>query len=229
MKEDVEKTKAVGMNKHLNKPIEIDKLFETLLEFIPRKINIDEKYSLKHLENESIELPEFKTIDVQYGLNLVMGLKSTFKKVLNGLVKYKYIPYEELNDEELERTVHSLKGLSKGAGAFEISEIAEQLEKSLDRNLIMTLKEKLFIVVNEIEEKLENKQETKKQISEELKKVLFENLKIALYSKKVKECKNAIHEIEKYDLDSEDKELFENIQKLVQKYKFKEAQGLFHE
>jgi len=38
MKEDIEKTKIIGMNKHLNKPIEVDKLLSTLLEYISKKI-----------------------------------------------------------------------------------------------------------------------------------------------------------------------------------------------
>jgi signal transduction histidine kinase/CheY-like chemotaxis protein len=35
MKEDVEKTKAAGMNDHLNKPIEVAKLYEILLKYAP--------------------------------------------------------------------------------------------------------------------------------------------------------------------------------------------------
>lgn len=35
MKEDVEKTKAAGMNDHLNKPIEVDKLYEILFKYVP--------------------------------------------------------------------------------------------------------------------------------------------------------------------------------------------------
>ena len=41
MKEDVKKTKAVGMNEHLNKPIEVDKLFATLLRYIGNKTEVN--------------------------------------------------------------------------------------------------------------------------------------------------------------------------------------------
>jgi CheY-like chemotaxis protein len=37
MKEDIEKTAKSGMNAHLNKPIEVDKLYQTLLKYIPHK------------------------------------------------------------------------------------------------------------------------------------------------------------------------------------------------
>ena len=35
-KKKKKKTKLAGMNKHLNKPIEVEKLFETLLEFLSK-------------------------------------------------------------------------------------------------------------------------------------------------------------------------------------------------
>ena len=34
MKEDIEKTEAVGMNEHLNKPVDIEKLFTILRQYI---------------------------------------------------------------------------------------------------------------------------------------------------------------------------------------------------
>jgi CheY-like chemotaxis protein len=37
MKEDIEKTARRGMNAHINKPIVVDKLYETLLKYIPHK------------------------------------------------------------------------------------------------------------------------------------------------------------------------------------------------
>ncbi|MEA3513114.1 MAG: ATP-binding protein [Campylobacterota bacterium] len=42
MKEDIEKTKLSGMQEHLNKPIEVEKLYETLLKYISKKVNSEE-------------------------------------------------------------------------------------------------------------------------------------------------------------------------------------------
>ncbi|MEA2099785.1 MAG: response regulator, partial [Campylobacterota bacterium] len=83
MKEDVEKTTKVGMNKHLNKPIDVEKLYETLLEFISKKTDeIDKKISNKE---ESINLPEFETINKESALKLVLGDKKIFINILKGL------------------------------------------------------------------------------------------------------------------------------------------------
>jgi len=48
MREDVEKTKAVGMNEHLNKPIEVKKLYETLLKYISQKVDSSEVFSISN-------------------------------------------------------------------------------------------------------------------------------------------------------------------------------------
>jgi CheY-like chemotaxis protein len=37
MKEDIEKTNKVGMQAHINKPIDINKLYESILKFLPNK------------------------------------------------------------------------------------------------------------------------------------------------------------------------------------------------
>ena len=42
-------------------------------------------------------------------LRLVLGNENSFKIVLNGILKYKYIKFEELIDEDFKRTMHSLK------------------------------------------------------------------------------------------------------------------------
>ncbi len=35
MKEDIEKTKQYGMNSHINKPINVEKLYGTILKYTP--------------------------------------------------------------------------------------------------------------------------------------------------------------------------------------------------
>ena len=226
MKEDTLKTKEAGMNRHLNKPIEVEKLFETLLEFIPKKIEIIKD---KKVTNQDTLSLHFDTLDVKYGLGLVMGMENVYIQTIKGLIKYKYVDYEALNDEELERTTHSLKGLSKGAGAIELSDLAYAVESTLDRTLLPNLKEKISIIVDEIEEKLQQEDTSKKEFSsQEERDAFFDNLQSAIKSKKVKQCKDAIKLLEVYSLSSEDEKLFNEVKQYISKYKFKEAQELFH-
>jgi polar amino acid transport system substrate-binding protein len=60
MKEDIQRTKEAGMNKHLNKPIEVEKLYATLLQYISKKVAANEERTIK---KDDITLPEFKTFN----------------------------------------------------------------------------------------------------------------------------------------------------------------------
>jgi len=154
MKEDIEKTKAAGMNEHLNKPIEVEKLYKVLMKFLSNKSDKKDSDNCVELPKE-IEIPKFETFDRSYGLKLVMGMKGPYLKILKGLVKYKYINYDEMDEEEFKRTMHSLKGLSASVGALDLSNLALEVENSLDETLFLELKQKLNIIVEEIESKIE--------------------------------------------------------------------------
>ncbi len=227
MKEDIEKTKAVGMNRHLNKPIEVEKLYETLLEFLSKKVESDEPYGdlLDNLLSEELFLPEFKTLDKEYALKLVLGNEKVFILSLKGILRYKDLNFEEMNDEDFKRNIHSLKGISGSAGAKDLFNIAEKIDKTLDKTLLVELYEELSKVVEEIElsNLVEENNNDKGDLSEEHRNELFEKLKNAVQSKRIKSVVPVIEELEKYNLSNEDKELFSQIKNLVNKFKFKQA------
>ncbi len=224
MKEDIEKTKLVGMNKHLNKPIEVEKLFETLLEFISKKVEIIDR---KNLSNQEDELSEFENIDKNYALKLVLGNENAFKTILNGVVKYKNIKFEELNEEDFKRAMHSLKGISASAGALSLSELAKEIELTLNKDLLPSFYKKLNDVIKEIEEKfVDTNKQNKIDLDETKKSIILDNLKEALQTNRIKNIKPIIEEIEQYTLSQRDKDFFEQIKELVNKFKFKEAMEL---
>ena len=231
MKEDIEKTKAAGMNKHLNKPIEVDKLFETLLEFIPPKVKIDEKsFEMEEeKEKETDELPEFETLDKEYALNLVMGKKNAFIQSLKGLLNYKDTNFNQLGDEEFKRVFHTIKGLSASAGALELRDMAKEIEESLDKGLLGGFIARFNKTIEEIETKLSlNEADNEKiELSKELRDELFGELKEAVSTKRAKNCKPVIARLEKYKLNEEDKKLFKEIKTLTSKFKFKQALEIF--
>lgn len=225
MKEDIEKTKQVGMNRHLNKPIEVEKLYETLLEFLTKKVEmIERRFTATTKEGE---LPEFENLDKNYALKLVLGNENAFKTVLNGIIKYKKINFEELEGEEFKRTMHSLKGISASAGALKLSNFAKEIEQTLNKELLGEFYEELNKVVAEIEEKLFDKNLIQKiAIENDEKTKLFDNLRDSLKTNRIKNIKPIIDEIEKYQLPINDEKLFGEIKELVDKFKFKEAMEL---
>lgn len=216
---DKEEFMDAGMDDYLTKPVDIKKLQKTLSKFI----------CTKTIEEEKTEdnLPEFKTLDKKYALNLVMGMETVFLQVLKGLVKYKDIKLEALEDEEFQRTMHTLKGLTASAGALKLRELAKEMEKTLNRELIPLFTTKLNETIEEIEQKLPAEDIEKKGIDKETRDELFGKLKEAVHTKRAKNCKPVIEELEKYSLTPEDEKLFVDIKKLTSKFKFKEALELF--
>ena len=150
MKEDREKTQEAGMNEHLNKPIDVKKLYETLLKYIKSKSN-----RLKSEDNKSnvIVIPEFKNIDTKIGLGHMGENKKLYLKILNDFYNtYNSLNLNSLNEDEFKRTIHTLKGLSSNIGAIKLHNITKDLEKSNDKNLIDLFNDKLQDVINEIKD-----------------------------------------------------------------------------
>jgi signal transduction histidine kinase/DNA-binding response OmpR family regulator len=223
MKDDIEKTKQAGMIRHINKPIDIRVLYETLLEFIPQKIEVENKLEDSKISNIK-ELPNFDNLDKEYALKLLMGNTKAFMKIIKGLCEYKDLDFNKLSEEEFKRTIHTIKGLSASAGALDIRDIAQEIEENKTDELVEELTNRLKVVIKEIEQKLPKEDEQPKvDISKEQKDILFSQLKDALSTKRVKNCNKVILEIEKYKLNETDSILFKQIKELVSKFKLKEA------
>lgn len=227
MREDIEKTKQVGMNEHLNKPIEIEKLYNVLIKYISKKVDVSLDNKIEN--NNKSSIPNFENLDTEYGLKLVMDMEDTYIKIVKGLLNYKNLNYETLDGEEFKRTMHSIKGLSASAGALEISKMAEEIEKSSNKELLPLFISKLNTVIEEIEEKLPNEKIEKEDISKDLRDELFNNLKEAIKTKRAKNCKPIIEKLEGLKLNEKDRIFFEEIKKFTSKFKFKDALELFDE
>ena len=219
MKDDIEKTKKAGMNEHLNKPINVENLYNTLLEYITAKTS---KNSTNTIE-EDIELPTFETIDIQSALRLVMGNKKIVLNTLKGFLEYKNIKLENLDNDELKRTAHTIKGLSGAIGAKKLQKIAKDIEETQDKKLFELFYNEFYSIINEIEQKIELDSTKKIKASNDDVKILFDELKEALKTKRAKNIKPIIEKIEEYELDDDKKDIFEKIKLLSKKFKFKEA------
>ena len=229
MKSDIEKTKKVGMNEHLNKPINVEELYETLLKFITKKVN-SEQLDIKK-NKEEFEVLIFKNIDASVGLKYLAGNKKLYLKILNNFVMdYKDLEFENLGDDEFKRQTHTIKGLSANIGATSLHKVSKKLDETQDKDLLDEFYDELKLVIDELESKLdlkENKDEViKKEITPQIKDELFNKLKEAILTKRPRNCETILEEIEEYKLLSEDEKLFRNVKNLILKYKFKEAEHL---
>jgi signal transduction histidine kinase/DNA-binding response OmpR family regulator len=132
MKEDVERTKKVGMNEHLNKPIEVEKLYEVLLKYISQKTNKENSLTKK---SDDLFFPDFKTIDTKVGLSYLAGNKKIYIRMLKSFYKStKDLDLEKMSDEEIDRTMHTLRGMSASIGALSLNKLVIELDDNSQRS-----------------------------------------------------------------------------------------------
>ncbi len=226
MKEDIEKTKSVGMNEHLTKPIEVEKLYETLLKYISKKVNYKAN---EDKTSETISIPKFINIDSKIGLSHMGENKKLYLKILNDFYKNnKDLKLENLDKRELERAVHTINGLSASIGARRLSDISKKIEESLDKELFSEFYEELNKVFNELKKlkQTSEKVNSKLELSLRKREELFDRLKEVVSTKRVRKIESVVNDIEMYKLDFQDEKLFTKIKNLIQKRNFKELNKL---
>jgi signal transduction histidine kinase/CheY-like chemotaxis protein len=221
MKDDMKKSKDVGMNAHLNKPIEVEKLYEMLLKYISKKGVVRD---IKEDSFEDIDIPEFTHLDVEYALKMLMGNRRIYLRILRGLLEYKNIDLSLKDEQEFKIVIHTIKGISASAGASDLHKITSKLDETGDKSLITEFNIRLQEVIEEIEDKLsEESQKAKKELDDNTKQSLLDELKTALKTKRAKNIRPVMNKFNEYKMEAEDKKLFDNIEKLVKRFKFKQA------
>ncbi|WP_052746030.1 response regulator [Sulfurovum lithotrophicum] len=236
MKEDVEKSALLGMKAHLNKPIEVEKLYEVLLKYISRKSTSHQEGILPAEENVSKDettVPAFQNINALAGLKHLAGNKKLYLKILNDfLSNYKDIVLEDMDADAFKRATHTVKGLSSNIGAMSLHLIAKELDETQDEHLLPKFYQELKLVIDELKEKLptEGTQEiySKEKISDEKRDDLFAKLKEAIETKVITKCEPVIDEIEGYSLSNEDQALFEKVKYYIDEFELKEAIALLN-
>ena len=230
MREDEEKTKKIGMNEHLNKPVDVEKLYATLFKYITPKVDVPT--GIKGEQDEVI-IPAFVHIDVALGLTHLVGNKKLYLKVLKDFyANYKALKLESLEEEVFKREIHTLKGLSANIGAMALHKVAVQLDESQDKNLIPKLYEALDPVLEELKvlsimsEKINC---IKLELNQDKREELFNMLKEAVLKKRSRECTPILEEIERYALSAEDNNLFLAVKEAILNRKFKDASGILGE
>lgn len=138
--EDREKSLAMGMNAHVNKPINPPELFETLLKWIPHgnrdlpeSSNGDSKNKLN-----SAALPELIRVNSAEGVARIGGNIGSYRRLLlkfsenqvGVVTRIRESLAKGFTDESV-RLAHSLKGAAANLGAFQVAELAAQLESEL--------------------------------------------------------------------------------------------------
>ena len=226
MSEDIKQTEAIGMQEHLSKPIEVEKLFSTLLKYISQKVATSD---LKGADSttESLTIPKFEHIDTKRGLSLMAGSRKLYLKILHDFYhNYKDIQLENFDEKELERVAHTIKGLSANIGASSLSEIAKEIEISRDKMLFRKFYKELNVIMSDLEVLEEDKKssvENLASLENDKREELFNSLREVVASQRMKKIQTVVAEIKTYALSKEDDKILVSVEKLLHERKYKDA------
>jgi signal transduction histidine kinase/ABC-type amino acid transport substrate-binding protein/CheY-like chemotaxis protein len=145
MREDIQKTKEAGMQKHLNKPVDIDELYNILMEYIPYKEVSSNEYTT------DMDITLFNSFDALAGLESFGGNKEGYVRFLNDFyIRFKDIQWHLLDENEYLRNLHTLKGLSLHLASKELYHLTQELELSKEKQLLDKFLKKLDEILNEL-------------------------------------------------------------------------------
>ncbi len=235
MTSDIEKTRQYEMNEHLNKPIDVEKLFAVLLKYIPKKCDEARKTGRIDTINVKNPLPSLKSIDTNAGLKQMLGDVSLYIKIVRDFSENYEGKAEKLpqlirdNRAEAKRLVHTIKGLSGNIGAVKLYETAIRFDESLDVSLLDSFAAELQMVVDEVKnstlfydhQPLESKKT--KRLNETERDQLIQQLRNALKKRRPQLVNAVLDELSRCYLNGTDLKLIERVTILVKKYKFKDA------
>lgn len=142
MSGDREKSLDAGMNDHITKPIDPEKLTQTLTHWLAKKPRVQRPQedvlptSVEMLPGEDIpdELPPF---DIRLALIRTNGKRTLLRRlILSFRERYEHAALElrgliaQARHDDAERLVHTIKGVAATLGAEELRDVADAMERA---------------------------------------------------------------------------------------------------
>lgn len=221
-KRDMAKTNKAHIEEFLNKPIEAQRLYETLLKYLKTKFEYTKDSNDMQIHQS---IPYFEHIDRNIGLFYMDNNAKLYLKILKDFYHdYHGINLEKLTEKELNYAVHTIKGLAYTIGALPLFQMAKSFEKSSDKSLLQPFCSQLNQVLQELKT-LEREEEYcfKLKLSPYKKKELFHQLHDALKTKRVNKIQSILDDMEKYELQEEDKPMFEEVKFYMKAFEIQKA------
>ncbi len=235
---DIEKCKTLGMQSHLNKPVDVSHFYKTLLEYIKPKAAKQYTAAPTSSEQTPAKLEEIPGLDSNDGLSRLNGNLKGYQSVLFKFAEMfadidtvlTQAMHEE-NHEEGRAQAHSLKGLAGNIGAKRIYTLAKELEDAFKEKqghyaerIAMIKKElaPLITGINQLQKQEHVPEESSK--TEVTSQQIVEILEpLTLYAKKRQalDIKKSCQEITKYQWPSEYQKAIHDILAAAQSYQFK--------
>ena len=226
MKEDLEKTRHAGMNEHLNKPIEVEKLYKILLKYVSAKGVTAQDISQGTRDNT---LPIIENLDTATALMQLADNKKLYLKVLHDFANSnKNMQLSNLDSEEFRREVHTLKGLTGSIGATKLQDMFNTLEDTQDMRLIPSIEQELEHFISQVETFFDAQNKTHsstQQLDDAVRDELFGALREVINTTRPKKCFEVIDKIKAYKLSAKDEQLLDKVQAAIDNFDFDKAKS----
>ena len=154
--EDVARSKAAGMNEHLSKPIEAQRLFDLLRQYLrpdadsPRPMLESVTAATGPQQAPVTHDAGQPHLDIEAALALMGGNKKLYSKVLGSFLATYETFQIDLDHPDARRTLHTLKGLCGNLGAKRLQALTAALETGADPELLPAFHEELAAVLAEV-------------------------------------------------------------------------------
>ena len=249
MRDNQDKIRGLGMQDSLNKPIDVEQLYELLLRYIPKKLDPSEVRKTPGLKADTGDRERLKSVlqgmKVDEALDRLNGNTKLYQSILFDFVDslnssmddfQKYFDAE--NFKETKRFAHYYKGIAGNLGANELYELFKALEdafSNLDKHhtheLVKQLNEKKSALLEAVNALKKSKSEKSKEVVEDIKVIddvskigvnaLLHQLIEAVKTGDAVVCKKLTSQLEGYSLAAEKMEIVEKIGHSVKHYNFK--------
>lgn len=161
MEEDLKMTENVGMNEHLAKPIDIEKLKEVIIKYLETTVKDVSTVKDEIIINDIIdgvnleELIKRLNNNEKLAYQLLINFSKDKKDILNELNSL------DIESDEFNSLMHNIKGLSGNLSLIDVYKYSSEIYTSnnLENKLVLlaNLKESLTIVIESITKKVVSK------------------------------------------------------------------------
>jgi CheY-like chemotaxis protein len=239
MQGDFDKTRDLGMQEHLTKPIDVEMLYRYLLKYIEPKVALSQIDKTDSSVDRQSENKKYKELNVEEGLKHTGANVELYNNVLVDFVYMfndsatqieEFISKKEY--DKASQLLHNIKGTSSNIGAinlFNITMLFETAIRNKESNFDLLLDsykktfENLTISINsflEDEEKIKN---SKKMIIQSDLNELLSEIYVQAKKRRALVCKQLAADLESYEWPDEYKESLGNITNALKQYRFKNA------